>query len=247
MPLDRVRYELKLAWKTMLLLPLALLVAVALLVLVQRFVAHQSSERLLLATVEMLLPTAAGIMVATTLAHDDALELHLTLPRSYARTGLLRVLVLTGWCACLACVVLAAIMLLGIVPLPPFAASVSPPVEMALVQLVWLSPMLWLVAAGLCLALATKSRTASGALLGGIWLLDLLFVGVLVQTAWLRPFLLFPATFVIYPASLVSRASFDAYWLTTRFELLGMAAVLLPLGWLMLRDYEGLLKGVSEE
>ena len=243
---DRLRHEVKLAWKTMLLAPMLAAAPVGLIAALQR-VHGENPAHVLLAGIEMLLPIAAGVMVAATVAHDDALELHLTTPRPYDRTTMLRLLVIAGWTALLAALATAAVARLGLLREPPFARLVSPLARVPLTELVWLAPLLWLVGAGLCLGMLTKSRTAGGALLGGIWLLDILSTGVIAQTSWLRPFLLFPATLVIYPASAVSRADFDTYWLNTRFGLLAMALALLPLGWLLLRNSEALLKGATEE
>lgn len=243
---DRLWHEVKLAWKTLLVAPLLAAAPVGLIVALQR-VHGENPAHALLAGIEMLLPVAAGVMVATTVAHDDALELHLTTPRPYDRTAMLRVLVIAGWTALLAAAATAGASWRGVLDEPSFAQAVSAPVRALVTELVWLAPLLWLVGIGLCLGMLTKSRTASGALLGGIWLLDILSTGVIMQTSWLRPFLLFPTTLVIYPASAVSRADFDTYWLNTRFGLLAMALALLPLGWLLLRNSEALLKGATEE
>lgn len=88
---------------------------------------------------------------------------------------------------------------------------------------------------------------ASGTALGGIWLLDILFVSIVTQTDWLHPLLLFPATLVIFPATSVSWVDVVTYWLTTRIQLLEMAAGFLLIGWLLLHDTERLLRGATEE
>ena len=242
--LDRLRYEIRLAWKPLLLAPLTLLVVVVALVALERALG-QSPARLLLATAEMLLPTLAGVLVATTLANDDALELHLTTPRAYPGTGALRVATLLAWFGALSCLTLGLLAALGMLYLPDFARA--NPTRWVIAQLVWLAPLLALAALGACLALLTKSRSASGALLGGAWLLDLIFVGVIAQTAWLRPALLFPATLVIYPATHASRVAVTTYWLTTRYELLGAALLFFLLAWALLHNSESLLKGATSE
>ncbi|HUY78982.1 MAG TPA: hypothetical protein VMV29_19570 [Ktedonobacterales bacterium] len=242
--LDRLRYEIRLARKPLLLAPLALLIIVVALVALERALG-QSPARLLLATAEMLLPTLAGMLVAATLANDDALELHLTTLRAYPGTGALRVATLLAWFGVLSCLTLGILAASGMLSLPDFA--LANPARWVVAQLVWLAPLLALAALGACLALLTKSRSASGALLGGAWLLDLIFVGAIAQTAWLRPALLFPATLVIYPATHVSRADFMTYWLTTRLDLLGAALLLFLVGWALLHNSESLLKGAIAE
>ncbi len=242
---DRLRYEVKLAGKALIVAPVLALAPAALLVVLDHFLA-QSPAHVLLAAVEMLLPIAAGVIAATALASDAALELHLSTPRTFECTSLLRLLLIVVWTSCLSWLTFSIALALQQFELPAFARTASPLVRAALLQLVWLVPLLWLVTAGLAIALLTKSRSASGALLAGIWLLDTIFVGVIAQTAWLRPFLLFPATLLLFPAAGVSRTDFITYWLDTRIELMGMALVLLMLDWLLLRDAEGLLQGVSE-
>ena len=245
--LDRLRYELQLAWKTMLLAPLLMTAPILLLALLQHVYLRQDATRILLAGIEMLLPMAAGIMVATTVAHDTQLELHLTLLRPYRTTSALRIVLLTLWVALLAWAGLSALMLGGQLALPTSAAGNMPFAQLALAQLIWLAPLMWLVGLGACLGLLTQSRTASGALLGGVWLLDVIFVGAIAQTPWLRPFLLFPSTLVVYPLHRATYHDFTMYWLTTRLDLLGMAAAFFTLSWLLLYGTERLLKGASEE
>jgi hypothetical protein len=104
-------------------------------------------------------------------------------------------------------------------------------------QLTWLAPLFWFVAVGLCLALLIRSRSASGALVGGIWIIETIFYGYFAYTDWLRPVFLFPTTL----------APSINFWLTDRFELLGTAMVLLPLGWLLLHNSEALLQGAAGE
>lgn len=246
MSLDRMHYELKLAWKMLVLAPLMLLAPLALFVVAQHFLL-QNPAHVLLAAIEMMLPLAAGVLGATTLAQDPMLELHLTAFWPYRATGMLRLLLIVVWIACLALLATGGIGALHLLYLPAFSSSVAPLIRLVLVQLVWLAPLTWMVTVGLCLGLLTRSRTASGALIGGIWLLDIVFAGVITQTGWLHPVLLFPATLVIFPASAVSRADFNTYWLSTRFELLGTALVLLALGWLLLQNTEGLLQGATDE
>ncbi|MGH2518106.1 MAG: hypothetical protein ACRDHP_20880 [Ktedonobacterales bacterium] len=246
MSLDRIRYELKLNRKVLLLAPALAIVPVIALVIMQH-VLRQDSARVALAGLEMLLPLAGGVTVAGTCAGDAALELHLTTLHPYSATGMLRVLLIFCWVACMAMAGLAILALANLLRLPTFAASYSPLVRALALQLLWLAPFVWLGGVGLCLALLTRSRSASGTLLGGLWLLNVLFVGTIAQTIWLRPVLLFPATLVIFPATAVSRADFGIYWLTTRFELLGTGLVLFMLGWLLLHNAESLLKGASEE
>src|ERR1700730_12353741 len=103
-----------------------------------------------------------------------------------------------------------------------------------------------MVAVGLFLALLLRSRTASVALLGGIWILEIIFKDYLAATTWLHPVLLFPTTLILFPTTLIPDSIFWT-WFFTRLEMVGTGVVLLLLGWLLLQYPEGLLKGVSEE
>src|SRR2546428_411002 len=72
-----------------------------------------------------------------------------------------------------------------------------------------------------------------------------LAAGLFAATTWLHPVFLFPTTLLPLVGPL-PQAILNS-WLTNRFELIGTALVLLLLGWLLLRNPEGLLKTSSEE
>jgi hypothetical protein len=93
------------------------------------------------------------------------------------------------------------------------------------------------VALGFCLALLIRSRSASAALLGGVWIVEAIFYGYFALIGWLKPIFLFPTT--LAPAI--------DFWLPNRLSLLGIALALLVLGWLLLYNTEALLQGVSGE
>ena len=131
----------------------------------------------------------------------------------------------------------------AVAPQPPHALPAS--LQFLMGQLVWLAPLLWLAGCGLCLALLLRSRSASAALLGGIWVLEIIFKNYLAATDWLHPVLLFPTT-LLPLAGRLPQAYFDI-WLDTRLEVLGTGLALCLIGWLLMRNPEGLLKGASEE
>ena len=243
---DRLLHELKLVWKTVIVVPIAVIVILGLFALVQ-YVLHQNIARTLLATLEMFLPLAAGIVGAAITARDSALELHLTMPSKYSTTSMLRLFIVFCWMACLALLCISGGLLFRMLAFPTFVQSWSPFVLLLTVQLLWMAPLAWFTTVGFFLAVLTQSRTASGTLLGIAWFLDTLFALTIANVPWLRPVLLFPATLIIYPATGTSQSDFNSYWLTTRFELLGTALVLFLVGWLLLHDTERLLKGATEE
>jgi hypothetical protein len=107
--------------------------------------------------------------------------------------------------------------------------------QWGIVQLTWLAPLLWFSAIGLFLMLLLRSRAASSALLGGIWVAENIMYGLLIGTSWLHPVFLFATT--LTPFSLLS-----TFWLANRAELIGTALLFLLIGWLQLHQSETLLQ-----
>jgi hypothetical protein len=244
MSLDRLRYEVQLMGKRIILTPVLVMAGFALLAELPHYL-HTNPARTLSAGLELILPIAAGVVVATVISQDPVIELQLTLPRQYHLTGMLRVLLIAAWTTCIALLSSGIIVALnlGFMPQPPHTLPAA--LEFLMGQLVWLAPLLWLAGFGFCLALLLRSRSASAALLGGIWVLEIIFKDVLAYYAWLRPVLLFPTTLLPLVGRL-PQAYFDI-WLDTRLEVLGTGLALCLIGWLLLRNPEGLLKGASEE
>ncbi|HXR66508.1 MAG TPA: hypothetical protein VN729_11325 [Ktedonobacteraceae bacterium] len=232
MSLDRLRYELRLLGKPVFLTPLLVVSGFALfMALVNRGVTPYTMARALGASLEMLLPMAAGVVVATIATHDRAIELQLTMPRSYHRTANARFLFILLWSALIALLTSALLLTLNHWRLPTQIVHWGQPWQFLTWQLTWLSSMLWLVAFGLVLSLLLRSRSASGALIGVFAIMQVMFHSGFDEIVFLHPVYLFPLTFTP-----------DAnYWLTNRVELLGTAAVLLVLAWFLLRKSELLL------
>jgi hypothetical protein len=104
-------------------------------------------------------------------------------------------------------------------------------------QLTWIAPLFWFVGTGFTLALLVRSRSASSALLGGIWMIEAIFYGYFAFIDWLKPLFLFPTTL----------APGISFWLSNRIELLITALILLLLDWFILRNIERLLQGTASE
>jgi len=177
------------------------------------------------------------VVVATIATYDRAIELQLTMPRKYHRTANTRFLFILLWSALVSLLTSYLLYVLNFWRLPAQIANWNQPWQFLAWQLTWLSPTLCLVALGLVLSLLLRSRSASGALICVISVGELVFHQTMDQDPFYHPVYLFPLTF-----------SPDAsYWLSNRFELLGMAAVLLILAWFLLRTPELLLSHAPGE
>ena len=234
--LDRVRYEVRLLGKPVLLTPLLVVIGFALLlVIVNRTVIVVA--RSMSGSLEVLLPVAAGVIVATIATYDRAVELQLAMPRKYHRTAQMRFILILLWSAVISLLTSLLLYLLNYRRLPAQIVQWGQPWQFLTWQLTWLSSTLWLVAFGLVLSLLIRSRSASGALLCVFAVAELLFHATMDQEAVYHPIYLFPLTF-----------SPDAsYWLLNRFELLATAALFFVLARFLLRVPERLLSHAPGE
>jgi hypothetical protein len=239
MSLDRFRYELQILGKWMLLIPLLSMACFAMLaaILTIMHVEHLRIAQVVTASLEMILPLVAGLLVATIISHDAAIELQLTLSSKYRFTALLRTGLIVIWSACIALFSSAFIYHLKDWRIPAQISTWQVLPQFLIGQLTWLAPLLWFVAVGFCLALLIRSRSASGAILGGIWIVEAVFYGYFAFIVWLRPIFLFPTT--LAPAV--------DFWLPNRLELLALSLLFLLIGWLLLYNTEMLLQGVAGE
>jgi hypothetical protein len=242
--LDRFRYEVKLMGKLVILTPILVMVGFALLAELLNYL-HTNPARMLSASLEMILPLAAAIVVATITSQDSAIELQLTMPQKYSLTALSRLTIITIWTLCIALLSSICIFVVKLDYFPQPLPSLSAPLQFLVGQLTWLAPLLWLVGIGLCLALVLRSRPAGVALLSGIWIAEIIFKDYIAANGWLHPVLLFP-TSLLPLVGPVPQTIFNL-WLTTRFELIGSAIIFILLGWLLLRNPEALLKTSIEE
>lgn len=239
---DRLRYELQLMGKWVLLTPVALVIFMS----ISPFLLRMTTTKimtLLISSLEMFLPLLAGIIVATICMHDSAIELQLTLPALYRRTIWRRVGLVTIWTAIIACLLSIVVYALNPPRQPVEVQAWSVGARILLGQLTWLAPLIWIVALSLVLSLQFRSRVASVSILGALWVGENIVYGLFLSTTWLRPIFIFATT--LTPIKLLTLD----FWLSNRFWLLGIASILLVIAWWRLRSVEGLLpaSGGGEE
>lgn len=244
MSFDRLRYELRLMGKRVILTPVLVMLGFALFALLLAYL-KVAPARFLSGGLEMIVPIATGAVVGTIIMHDPALELQLTLPRRYSRTSLLRLALITASATAIALLSTLIISALHQVYLFQPQHGWGEPAQFFVQALAWFATLLWCVGVGFCLSLLLRSRSAAGALLADIWIAEIPFKDYIFLSDWLRPFSLFPTT-LVYPPTVVPQ-QYITLWLTNRFEVLATGVVLVIIGWLLLHNTEGLLKGTSEE
>lgn len=240
MLLDQLRYELRLVGSWVFLTPLFIVVS---LVVVGFLLAIMHVLLLRIAQIftgglEMLLPMAAGVIVASLASYDPAVELQLTMPRKYRFTVSARLGMVIGWVGIVSLVASTFIYHWKYWRIPVQVRTWGVIPQVLAEQCTWLAPLLWFSAVGLCLALLLRSRMASGAILAGLWIIEAIFYGYFIFIDWLKPLFLFPTTL----------APTIDFWLLNRGEVTATAFILLIVGWFLLHNTEALLmESASEE
>ncbi len=189
--------------------------------------ARFQAARGLLALLENGLPLIGGLLAAFVVGSDPAIELHLAAATPYRFTAGLRLALIILWTTLCtggaALVITAAGYWLAILQSLSIGESI----------LLWLAPLLWFIGAGATLALLLRSRAASGALLGMVWIAQFIFKPQFLQNGVLERVYLF----------LTEEAGVPSYWLANRLILLAIALALLGLTMLLLGRSESLLGG----
>jgi hypothetical protein len=236
---DRIWYELRILGRWVILIPPFIILIFALMgvVLTAMHVVHLRISQVLTASLEMILPLAAGLLVTTIISYDSAIELQITMPRTYRLTAFLRLILIIVWISWLTLISSVFVYHLKFWRIPSQVETWKVLPQFLIGQLTWIAPLFWFVSVGFSLALLIRSRSASSALLGGIWMLEAIFYGYFALIDWLKPLFLFPTTL----------APNIGFWLNNRIELLITALVLFLLDWYMLRNTERLLQGAESE
>jgi hypothetical protein len=239
MSLERFWYELRIMGKWVLVIPLLIMLSFAFLAAMLTLirVSHLRISQVLTGSLEMVLPLAAGLLITTITSHDTAIEIQLTMPQTYRVTAFVRLSLIVAWSGCIALISSVFIYHLRFLRVPSQVENWKVLPQFLIGQLTWVAPLLWFVGVGLCLALLIRSRSASSALLGGIWTVEAIFYGYFAITVWLKPEFLFPTTL----------APDINFWLSNRFELLATALVLILLGWFLMHNTELLLQEAAGE
>lgn len=219
--LDAWRHEARILGPVLFAIPLgmALFFAVLTVMMFVGNVNHSFIASLLIAGIEACLPLTAGILLSTVAVQDASLELLLTMPVAYRAVAFARFLLILGWTL--------LVELVATLAMYAFLPGVSPE-PLAAGQLTWLAPSLWLAGVGVLLALLLRSRASSGAILGCVWIFQLIFHGYFALKGWTQPWFLFATLYT--PAA--------PFWLANRLELIATALVLLAAAWWFLRSPE---------
>lgn len=230
-PLPLWRHEIRRAgWTALLTPPLTVGTTVLVAVLNAGTNSDVDTARLLFAALEMAAPLAAGIGAASLVGRDPAAELLLTTPTGYRSILLRRLVVTLGWTA------LMAVLLAGCLIATGWWTRWPANHGTVLGQLTWVAPILGLAALGFLAGAAFRGPAAAGGLVAVCWIFQQIFAGPAQERYGSRLLYLFATT----------RGAVPADWTANRLTLIGTAAVLAALAWLLLGRAERLLRAVAE-
>jgi len=202
-------YHLRIYRREHLALPAGLWALFALMVVFMRDNAQQTYD-MANAFLGFVLPLMAGILAASAIVDDTALELQLAAPRAPWRTLVERLTLLTG-----------------IVALAAVAFQLYLAGNLAARQLTWLLPSLALMGLSSLASLALVQGTGGALLVGLIWLMQILLRGWFVASPWARYLFLF----------MRARYATNPSLAANELCLLGLAVALVAAaGWLLKRE-----------
>ncbi|HEY2670635.1 MAG TPA: hypothetical protein VGJ07_09700 [Rugosimonospora sp.] len=225
-----LRYDARRVGRWLLLAPVLLTAAVAAGgALVARSPHDGTVPHALLFAVEMAIPLAAGVGVASAVGRDPAVELQLTMPVAY-RITVFRRCALTAAASCL-----VAIAVCGALVVTGWWARWPRTHGVLLGQLTWVAPVCWLAGLGLAAGAALRSPAAAAAVAAAPWLADQVLPDQVQAHHWSRLLYLFATT-----------EGRDADWEPNRLVLLGSSVALVTVAWILLGRPERLLGGEAE-
>lgn len=219
-------YETKIMGPLALLAPVLVAGCVALFVAVMALGGADASAfgKVLTRTTELFFPLVTGMVTAHVAAADVGIEWQLTMPTPYRVTVCRRLGVLLVWAG-----VVALLDVIGV----KLAGRWIVPEGFAVAQLTWLSPLLAFAALGAFLALLLHNRSASAALVGGVWIMAVVLPTQLLSYRWARPWFPFATSY----------AAGADFWLVNRLTLIGIAGAIACGAAVLLSRPEGLLMG----
>jgi hypothetical protein len=227
--LERMYYELRIVGFSVVGFPIVVLGCFCLGLL---FV-HNDTQIVVIgvtAVLEMFLPLLSGLQVIRLSSFDGLIELQLTMPTTYSKTMMHRLMLVFGGVGCTALVTSGVTDFWQNALLAPLKGY-SSAMRLLLWQFTWIAPLLWFMAGGLVLTLLMRSRASSSVLLSGIWILDVLVSGFLAGNVWLCPLFLFMTTlFFQMPV-----------WFVNRLTMIGTALLVFLVGARQLRSAESML------
>lgn len=222
-------YEMKVVGVVALLAPVLVAGCVSLFVVVMALAGADAIAfgKVLTRTTELFFPLVLGMVTAQVVAGDVGIEWQLTMPTPYRATVFRRLGMLLVWAA-----VVALLDVIGV----KVAGRWIVPEGFAVAQLTWLSPMVLFAALGALLALLLRNRSASAALVGGVWIMAIVLHTQLLSYGWSRPWFPFATTY----------AAGTDFWLANRLTLIGSACALTGVAAALLGRPERLLMGGDE-
>lgn len=223
---EAIRYEARIVGPWVFALPVfvACLFAIAAGMMAAKQAQHIDIQHMVMTGLEGALPLVAGIGMATIAAHEPALELQLSVPLPFRSTTLLRCGLLLALIA-----LIEGIAVLILARTWPWMLSQNGTAWV----MIWLPTMVWFAGWGGLLALLLRSRAASAAILGVVWVVELAFHGIFPLQGWTMPLYVYATVF----------SPDSPYWLLNRLELLGTGILLFIGVWLYLRNPEWRLRG----
>ena len=175
-----IRYHLLAYRKDQLALPAGMWVLFIILVLAR---ASNRPDQMAAAFLSHVLPLLAGVMAATCVLDDPALELQLAAPRR-ARRILLERLVMLAAILAIGAVSYQLILVVGGVDMTAYGS-------LAWRQILWLAPCLWMLGLGSLVALGTAQSSGGTVAAGMIWLAQIFLKDWLMASPWARYIALF--------------------------------------------------------
>ncbi|HOG46668.1 MAG TPA: hypothetical protein PLJ35_03265 [Anaerolineae bacterium] len=213
-----LRYHLRIYRREHLALPAGLWTLFVLVVALMRMDGERTYD-MANAFLGFILPLLAGILAASAIVDDTALELQLAAPRAPWRTLVERLALLLGIIAVAAFAYQAYLAVMGV--------DLAPLGNLAARQLTWLLPSLALMGLASLFALAAVQGTAGALLVGLVWLMQLLLRDWFLASPWARYLFLF----------MRARYSTNPALVANELCLLGVAVALTAAaGWLLKRE-----------